>query len=59
MAFKIKSAKIFFFWNKRTHSDVVGSTFILAQTDRAATRHQQEEETRRCHAYVLRVETGY
>lgn len=32
MAFKIKSAKIFF-WNKRTHSDVVvGSTLILAQT---------------------------
>lgn len=40
MAFKIKSAKIFlsfffvfsFFWNKRTHSDVVvGSTVILAQ----------------------------
>lgn len=42
MAFKIKSAKIFlsffflfvfsFFWNKRTHSDVVvGSNVILAQ----------------------------
>lgn len=32
MAFKIKSAKIFF-WNKRTHSDVVvGSTLIHGQT---------------------------
>lgn len=56
MAFKIKSAKIFlfFFWNKRTHSDVVvGCTLILAQTDWAATGHQQEEETRRRHAYIL------
>lgn len=58
MAFKIKSAKIFF-WNKRTHSDVVvGSTLILAQTERAATGHQQEEETRRRHACILRVQTG-
>lgn len=32
MAFKIKSAKIFF-WNKRTHSDVVvGSSLILELT---------------------------
>lgn len=41
----------YFFWNKRTHSDVVvGCTLVLAQTDRAATGHQQEEETRRRHA---------
>lgn len=35
MAFKIKSAKIFFsfFWNKRTHSDVVvGSSSVLEHT---------------------------
>lgn len=34
MAFKIKSAKIFFFffWNKRTHSDVVGSSSMLEHT---------------------------
>lgn len=52
MAFKIKSAKIFF-WNKRTHSDVVdGSTLRLAE---AATGNQQEEKTRRCHSCILRV----
>lgn len=43
----------YFFRSKRTHSDVVvGSTLILAQT-RAATGRQQEEETRRRHAYIL------
>lgn len=33
MAFKIKSAKIFIFWNKRTHSDVVvGSSSMFEHT---------------------------
>lgn len=47
MAFKIKSAKIFF-WNKRTHSDVVvGSTLILARPGRYRISTGRGNEVRR------------
>ena len=43
MAFKIKSAKIFF-WNKRTHSDVVvGSTLILAEAATGKSTGRENE----------------
>lgn len=58
MAFKIKSAKIFFGIKEHT---VMLLSVVLSYLGRTATGYQQEEEKRRvacCHADILQGEMG-
>lgn len=60
MAFKIKSAKIFFFFFGIKEHTVMLLLVVLPclSTHWAATGRQQEEETRLCHTQILQVNTG-
>lgn len=57
MAFKIKSAKIFFFFfGIKEHTVMLLVVLPCWSTHWAATGRQQEEETRLCHNQILQVD---